>query len=280
MMPIPKLSVIMPTYNCEATIELAIESVIDQSFEDWELIVVDDGSTDMTRDKLHHQASLDNRIIVHHHKHQGRGYARNRCLAHVRGEFVGICDSDDLSCPSRFQNQIEYLDRHSCIGVLGGQTCGFTGSSVPDQGRLISWPSDSNAIRRAFNRRKMGVANCAAMIRTKLFKDHGGYCEQLHRAQDYEFFARLNSKGVEMSNLTDILVFYRSNGSIPAYNYFRENYLYTKFANYVLLGGTSSFQEFCQTARARWDRSFLPFSYIIFFLLMAKRQFSVGVCQC
>ncbi|MBK1645274.1 hypothetical protein CKO25_11610 [Thiocapsa imhoffii] len=280
MMPIPKLSVIMPSYNSEATIELAIESVINQSFKDWELIVVDDGSTDMTRDKLHHHASLDKRIKVHHHKHQGRGYARNKCLAHVRGELVGICDSDDLSCPSRFQKQIEYLERHPYVGVLGGQACGFTGNSVPDQGRLISWPPNSNDIHKAFNRRRMGIANCTAVIRTKLFKEHGGYCEELHRAQDYEFFARLNSKGVEMSSLTEVLVFYKSNHPIPAYNYFRENYLYTEYANYVLSGGTLSFKRFSQTARARWGRSFLLVSYVKFFLLMTKRQFSTGLCQC
>ena len=232
----PLVSVMMPTFNVEGYVSQAIESVFNQTYSNWELIIVDDGSTDKTPSILAEYAEKDPRVKVHYKSHGGRGKARNSCLEYSQGEYIAVCDSDDISLPERFEKQVKFLEMNPKIGAVGAQLCSFAGEPVFDKEKLVYWPTDTNKVSHALRKGKMRVSNCAAMIKMSLFKEYGNYNEQLNRAQDYEFFRRVALQGTHLTNLTDVLVFYRQN-SIPNFSYFIENEIYKYYANYVQSGG-------------------------------------------
>jgi glycosyltransferase involved in cell wall biosynthesis len=232
----PLVSVMMPTFNVERYVSQAIESVFNQTYSNWELIIVDDGSTDKTPSILAEYAKKDFRVKVYYKSNQGRGKARNSCLEYSQGEYSAVCDSDDISFPERFEKQVKFLEMNPKIGAVGSQLCSFASDPVFDKEKLIYWPTDAYKVSHSLRKGKMRVSNCAAMIRMSLFKEYGNYNEQLNRAQDYEFFRRVALKGVYLTNLTDVLVFYRQN-SIPNFSYFIENEIYKYYANYIQGGG-------------------------------------------
>src|SRR5687768_9931393 len=116
----PKVSVVIPVYNRAKYVGETIESVLSQTYQDFELIVVDDGSTDGSRKVLE---SFGNRVTVLEHpnrENRGQSAAINRGLAAARGEFVGMLDSDDLWLPRKLELQVGFLDKHPEIGLVYG----------------------------------------------------------------------------------------------------------------------------------------------------------------
>ena len=258
----PTISVMMPTYNVEKYVAKAIDSVLNQTYQNWELIVVDDGSTDETPNILAKYAQIDSRIQVYFMAHGGRGKARNKCLEFSKGKYIAVCDSDDISLPERFEKQVHFLELNPEIGVTGAQLCAFNTKAVLDRSKIIFWPVDSARIARAFQQNKMKVPNCAAMIRASLFEKYKGYDEQLIRAQDYEFFKRLSLNNICFSNLGEVLVFYRKPNLIPSFQYFVENGKYNYYANYRIQGGQLSFDEINQTIRMKIFKEYLKIQYL------------------
>ncbi len=116
----PVVSVLMPTYNGERFLRPAIESILNQTFRDFELIVIDDGSRDQTAEILREFAARDNRILVlTNERNLGIAAATNRGLAAARGEFVALQDHDDISLPHRIQTELEFLHSHPEIALVG-----------------------------------------------------------------------------------------------------------------------------------------------------------------
>lgn len=232
----PLVSVMMPTFNVEGYVSQAIESVFNQTYSNWELIIVDDGSTDKTPNILAEYAKKDSRVKVYYKSHGGRGKARNSCLEYSQGEYIAVCDSDDISFPERFEKQVQFLEMNPKIGVVGAQKCSFSGEPIFDKEKIIYSPTDTHKVSHALRIGKMRVPNCAAMIRTSLFKEYGNYNEKLNRCQDYEFFKRIALQGIYLTNLTEVLVFYRQN-FMPSFPYFIENETYMYYADYIQSGG-------------------------------------------
>jgi glycosyltransferase involved in cell wall biosynthesis len=112
----PKVSVIMPVYNGERFIEQAIDSLLEQSFQDWELVVIDDGSTDTTPQILHQYP--DERIKVIRQKNSGEAGARNTGLKHINGEYMAFLDADDLYLPNALEDLSSFLDQNPRYGVV------------------------------------------------------------------------------------------------------------------------------------------------------------------
>lgn len=126
----PVVSIIMPAYNCEQYIEKAIRSVMGQSFRDWELIVIDDGSKDSTRDIIGSLASEDGRIIsIPNEKNIGVANTRNRGVEVSRGRYIAFLDSDDIWCPDKLKLQLERL------GERGGDLCYCSYSIIDSEDR-------------------------------------------------------------------------------------------------------------------------------------------------
>ena len=197
------VSAVMPTYNTAAYLPQAIESILSQTFSDWELLIVDDGSSDETASIL--ARFTDARITVHTlPANRGRSAARNVALARAKGRYIAICDSDDVFAPTRFEQQVSFLDGHPDVAVVSGYIRAFSSTTRA----LMQFPVDQASIRRRFDRGKMGVAHGASMVRLECFERLGGYCEDLSFAEDFELFKRF-SQHYEFRTLPDVLLDYR-----------------------------------------------------------------------
>lgn len=108
----PLVSVIMATYNRAHLISYAIESILNQTFADFEFIIVDDGSTDATQSILKKYARQDKRIKLLQHKNQGAAFSRNRAMHSTQGEYIALMDDDDISMPARLTKQLAFLQTH------------------------------------------------------------------------------------------------------------------------------------------------------------------------
>ena len=111
----PKLSVIMPVYNAEKFIIKSITSVIEQTIKSWELIIINDASTDSTQKIIDSYTDKDNRIKCFNlEKNSGAAVARNTCIIKATGKFIAFIDSDDIWLPTKSEVQINLMEKHKC----------------------------------------------------------------------------------------------------------------------------------------------------------------------
>src|SRR5690349_12664883 len=133
-MAIPTVSVIMAVYNTEQYVRSAAESILRQTYTDFEYIIVDDGSTDGTPAILNQLASQDERIVlVRQPRNQGYTRALNIGLTKARGPLLARQDADDLSRPERLRQEVDFLSTHSTVGLVSGQVeaIGPAGDRLP-----------------------------------------------------------------------------------------------------------------------------------------------------
>ena len=119
-MSTPLVSIIMGAYNCENTIYDCMESILKQTYENWEFIICDDCSSDHTLEILKKYEKNDKRIhILHNEKNMRLAASLNRCLEVAHGKYVARMDADDISMPDRLEKQVEFLESHSEYDVTG-----------------------------------------------------------------------------------------------------------------------------------------------------------------
>jgi glycosyltransferase involved in cell wall biosynthesis len=197
----PTVSVIIPAFNAERYIEAAIASILAQSYTDFEVLVIDDGSTDGTAEKIK-SLQADVRVRYFYQANQGPSAARNYGVALAAGRLLTCMDADDISHPERLQKQIDFMDSHPHIGV-----CGSWGETIEESGsRSITPPADDAAIR-AF----MLLDNCfihsSVMMRRELLRDMAPVYKVM-LAEDYELWFRLGER-TQLHNLPERLIRYR-----------------------------------------------------------------------
>ncbi|MGH9161332.1 MAG: glycosyltransferase family 2 protein [Vicinamibacteraceae bacterium] len=243
------VSAVMPTYNAAPYLKDAVDSVLAQTFAQWELIVVDDGSQDETPGIL--AAYRDPRIrVVRLPQNCGRGAARNAGLAIATGRYVAICDSDDISLPHRFATQVKFLDAHPEIDVVSGRLLVFWDGCTPRRG--TTFPEDPGKVTKRFRQGKMGLAHPASMIRARCFESFGRYREELVRAEDFEFFHRIH-RFCRFQSLPEILLFYRQEAARLPWRQWVENSRCHRYANYLHRGGNQSAAVSLDTFSKRWQ---------------------------
>jgi glycosyltransferase involved in cell wall biosynthesis len=202
-MPEPKISVIVAVYNGARFITECLDSLWQQTWTDFECIVLDDGSTDETPALL--AAVTDPRLrVLRNDVNQGVSAARNRAIAEARGEYLAILDADDLALPERFSRQVEFLDGHADHAIVG---CFFELRSEAGNARAAARPVDDRAIRRSICL-AIPFVHSGVMMRSSAFRETAGYDVRLSHGEDYRLFADIlvNHKG---ANLTDVLVIKR-----------------------------------------------------------------------
>lgn len=209
-MSAPRVSVVLPAWNAERTIARAVESVRAQTWTDWELIVVDDGSTDGTRDTLDRMARQEPRLRVLEAEHAGVATAANTAMTMARGEFIARMDADDVSHPERLAEQVAFLARpeNAAIGVVGSLV-EFGGDRVAHAGYALHVDWSNTLVRPeaiALNRFiEQPVVNPSVMLRRELVARHGGFLDG-NFPEDYELWLRWLDAGVVIAKVPRVLL--------------------------------------------------------------------------
>jgi glycosyltransferase involved in cell wall biosynthesis len=199
----PAVSVLMTVYNGEPWLEEAVESVLGQTFADFEFIAVNDGSTDRTGTIL--DARRDPRLKVVHQSQAGQTRSLNRSLRLATAPLLARIDADDVALPERLARQVAFLEANPGVGLLG--TGCHEISPAGEILRTISPPADDVAIRRALIRWNPFI-HSSVVFRREAVEAAGPYDERFAVAQDYDLWLRM-SRVTRMANLPEPLVLRR-----------------------------------------------------------------------
>ena len=182
----PLVSVIIPTYNRAAWVKEAAASVLDQTFRDYELMVVDDGSTDATLETL---VSLDGHLkVLRRERRRGVSAARNLGAAVARGDWLAFLDSDDLWLPDKLARQVDYLKAYPELVICQTEEIWMRNGvrvNPPQTHRKMGGDIFLQSLKRC------SVSPSAVMLRRRLFEDLGGFDETLPAAEDYDLWLQV-----------------------------------------------------------------------------------------
>lgn len=207
----PLVSVIMAVYNTDQYVKEAIESIQTQTLSDFELVIVDDGSTDNSPAIISDLAGRDSRIKLFRQENAGIGAATARAISESSGAYIAIMDSDDISLPNRLSLQKNFLDRHPDIDAVGSQWRMLSANGL-DFG-IDTHPLDSETITTLmFNH--FALHHPTTMIRRKAIEKVGGYnSDRSCIVPDYDLFMRMQLAGCKFANLPQVLFIWRLNPS-------------------------------------------------------------------
>ena len=203
----PKVSVIMPVRDGERWVAEAIRSVQDQTFAGFELLVIDDGSTDATPAILADAAATDPRVIVLRQPRDGLVAGLNRGLATARAPLIARLDADDIALPDRLARQVDHMGHHPEVVLLGGWATIIDERSRP-KGREMR---PSPQALRATLLKKSPFIHPTVMFRAEAARRVGGYRAAFEAGEDYDFWLRLADIG-EVAILPELLIRYREHG--------------------------------------------------------------------
>jgi glycosyltransferase involved in cell wall biosynthesis len=224
MLDVPPVSVVMAVYNSAKVVAEAIESILHQTLTDFELILVDDGSTDGTGEILREYARQDPRIELYVQENCGLIASLNRYGRLAKGRYIARMDADDISLPSRLEKQFRFLEAHPEIGVLG------TWIQDIDENRVLgtTWPVPTDsAILRWFLMFGNCMAHSSVMMRRAVLECAGYYRSGALHVEDYDLWIRA-SEITGLANLPEVLVHYRISGhSVSDKNLFLQDQLAT-----------------------------------------------------
>jgi len=202
----------MAVYNARATAGAAIKSIREQTFRDWDFLIIDDASTDGTREILNDAASEDPRIsLMSNSSNKGLAASLNIGWRQARGGVIARMDADDISFPDRFQKQVAFLESHPEVDVLGTAM-----EAVDSEGQLSGygyppeWHEDIVARMYRIN----PFVHPSVMMRRSFLEALGGYDERMRRAQDADLWLRGDGR-FRFHNLQEPLVRYRLPRKLP-----------------------------------------------------------------
>ncbi len=199
----------MPVYNAERYIEEAIESILAQTFRDFEFVIIDDGSTDGSLGVLERYAKLDKRIRLVSRPNTGMVGALNEGLRLSKGEFIARMDADDISLPGRLVSQVQYLSSNADVVCLSGDY-----EYMDAKGRSLTFihlPKEEHEIARNALAGCPPLCHGCAMIRRNALIEIGGYDARLWPAEDVDLYLRLGEVG-RLANLDEVLLRVRLHG--------------------------------------------------------------------
>ena len=204
----PKISVILPFFNAEKTLERAIQSIASQNFKDFECILIDNNSTDSSRQIVIKFIDTDKRFKLISEKKQGVVYASNAGWKVCKGEYIARMDADDWSYPDRLQMQNDFLDQHSNYDAVATLVkhishSKFTGGMA----RFVQWSNSIVTYKQIQNNRfiELPIVNPTAMWRRTIAQQHGMYLTG-DFPEDYEMWLRWLDNGVKIKKLSRILL--------------------------------------------------------------------------
>jgi len=199
-----QVSIVMSVFNQEKYLPSAIESILNQSYQDFEFIIVNDGSNDSSNDII--LSYKDKRIILIEQENTGLPAALNLAISKAKGDFIARMDSDDISDPSRIRKQLEYLNKNPEIDLIGSSV------RIIDENGIFLGAEDVPIRPEAINqclKYRCVVYHPTFFLRKEVFNKVGGYRKEFIHAQDYDFLLRARSKNINIANQADYLLDYR-----------------------------------------------------------------------
>ena len=188
----PRVSVVMPVYNSEPYLRAAVESIINQTFSQWELIAVDDSSPDGSLAILHEYAARDSRIRVLSRANTGIVGALNDGIALARANYIARMDGDDVSLPERLERQVAYLDAHPKCVLLGTHVLRVDPAGLPI-GPETQPLDHAGILARLLEGFAGTLTHPSVVIRCSALAAVGGYREQYQWVEDFDLFLRLRA---------------------------------------------------------------------------------------
>lgn len=212
----PRVTVLLPVYNGADFLRPAIDSILAQSVSDFELLVIDDGSTDGSREIV--GACGDSRIrLIENGRNLGLIATLNRGLDLARGEFIARMDADDFSQPERFARQLAYLDAHPNIGG-----CGTWFEKCSDQGGVTMRMPETPGLIRLFLVFDNPFLHSSMMLRRRLLDEHGlRYDPAYPHTEDYDLWVRCSER-MDLANVPAVLMRYRDHPGNVSHRYGHE----------------------------------------------------------
>lgn len=200
----------MPVYNAAPYLVASVASIIEQDYRDWELICVNDGSRDNSLQILQRFAALDSRVKVIDQPNGGIVAALQRAIAESRGELLARMDADDISVSSRFRLQVEYLQNHPDVVVVGGAALEIDADGDPL--RITRHPTDSERLVHRLLTRQSALIHPSVMMRREAVLKVGGYRTKYQWIEDHDLWLRLSKVG-KLSNIETVLLGYRQHAT-------------------------------------------------------------------
>ena len=204
---IQKVSIIMGIYNCERTLESAIQSILAQTYTNWELILCDDGSTDETyrianRYAQKHPGKI---VLLKNEKNMRLAATLNHCLEYVTGDYIARMDADDVSLPQRIEKEVLFLNTHPEVDCVG------TGRIIFDDAGEYGVRFDEEFPVKDILLKRTPFAHPTIMMRAGVFKSLGGYTvsKDTMRAEDLDLWFRFFAKGYKGYVIQEALYKYR-----------------------------------------------------------------------
>lgn len=203
-METPKVSIIMGIYNCEKTLKEAIDSILAQTYTNWELIMCDDGSKDDTYLIAEEYVKQDSKrfILLKNEKNMGLNHTLNKCLQQATGEYVARMDGDDISLPDRLEKQVNFLLANPEFALVSCSMTMFDETGEWGQLKVIEYPE-----KKDFCTHSPFFLHGAVMIKRSVFLEVGGYTEkkQLLRVEDCHLWYKIYAKGYKGANINENL---------------------------------------------------------------------------
>lgn len=230
-------------YNAAPYIEESLTSILEQTYKNIEVLVIDDKSTDKSVDIVTSIAKKDKRVVLlKNAKNLGIGGNRDKGIQHAKGEYICWQDADDISLPRRIELQVGFLEAHPRVGVVGGYIT-FFDENGPASTR--TYAMDDSKLRASIFRFNP-VAQPASMMRAECFAQVGGFNSKYRLSEDLEMLFRIGTE-YEFGNVQEVVLMYRqSGGSLTAANLkemekatlkIRDSYKHHEAYNYTLGDG-------------------------------------------
>jgi len=229
MLVTPKISVVMAVYNGEKFLSAAIDSILNQTFNDFEFIIVDDGSKDESAGILAKYAQRDSRIKIISQPNQGLTRSLITALSLAQGDYIARMDADDESCPDRLEKLFSFMESNSTVAAVGSNAIMI--DEVGRELKKVILPA-VDTIKKRLTVRNLFIHGSLLMRRSACVAV-GGYDITFRLAQDYDLLLRLLAHGYELSIVPDFLYRLRStSGSLSVKRVFKQAYFTTLAQHY------------------------------------------------
>lgn len=206
----PLVSVIIPVFNAGAFIREAVLSVIDQDYRNIEIIIVNDGSTDNSKDIINKLSENHSNIKTVHRENKGVCYTRNEGISLANGEFIALLDADDVCLPNRISTQVNFLMNNNAIALVGSSVISIDKDGVS---LGISKKKNTDHLIKASMLTGSQMANPTVMFNRKILGENLKFVPGYETVEDLELWLRLAKRGFGFANIQTPLLKYRTSAS-------------------------------------------------------------------